>query len=591
MKPTRAQLSLLRVMTWLSAGAVLVLFSVAAMSSLITGSQWYQSVGHESAYWRLIGFRTAVLVITAGTAFGWIHNALMRALRVGSIFQPTDETDKQPVVTLLVAIVCLVLGAWLSTQWLELVTGLAASPYGWSSPITGLDVSWNIHILPALDLVLLTLVVMAVLRLGVIASVYLLRQGMGTPEKPLVLSPAAVRHLRFLCSDVCLVLGARQCVQVFMTPSEPMGAPVVELWMAMRSAGVLAILWLSWLLRSQDDRRPAWYAVRVVAVLSLVWLADAAIAIYAGTEPPMSELRRQETRQASEIAYSVSDLRDQPLVISSGQGESLPDWLRDVTEVTPGLRWGILRSDTKDSDAWCVVSEPQAPEVETFVPGNRPGMTRQAEHCIVWAGLRYPNGRLVWHTPRSGIRFTMYFGMENYLPIPVEDPNGSLKGIPLSRWSRFWWTVRLGDPSLMQPQQARQIFLARRNAAQRLYALAPFLSFDADPVPIWRHGRLIWCLNASLASRRFPFSKQQQVQVDKMNGYIVNGLRWVGAGLVDAVSGETEIVALRPDEPRLSGWRRLFPGLIRDESHLFPRVTQQLYYPASAWRLQQLAAP
>lgn len=582
------QPSLIRSLMWLTTAAFLLLFGLAACSSLITGAQWFQSVDQEAMYWWLIGFRTSVLLLSAGAAFWWIQGAVSLAARLSSSLDAPEEPTRRPLLTGLAAVVCLILGAWLSSQWLELVTGLASPRHGWQSPITGLDAGWYTHLLPALDLVLLVAVVVALLRVCVAAPVYLLKQSLGAAGKPLVLSPAAARRLRLLVSDLCVALALRLGVAGVMTPLEPFGGPVLEMWMLLRLAGVIAVLWLAWWLRNQEGHEPVWYAVRAVAVLSIVWVSNAGMGMYAATEPAVSPDRQRQIDRASQLAYSVDDLRSQPLIISAGQGESLPDWLRGVTEVTPSLRWGVWRSDDHEGDAWCVVSEPEVRSLESFIPGNRPGMTRNAVHCIVWAGVRHADGSLIWRTPRSGVRLDIHFGMESYLPMPVVDPDHTLKGVPLTRWSRFWWMVRLGDPSLMRNPQDDQVFLARRNAAQRLYALAPFLSFDADPVPIWNDGRLIWCLNATMASRRFPLSRQQQVQVDKMHGYVVNGLRWVGAGLVDAVTGETEIVALRPDEPLLSGWRRLFPDLIADESRLAPQVIRRLYYPASAWRLQQL---
>ena len=124
--------------------------------------------------------------------------------------------------------------------------------------------------------------------------------------------------------------------------------------------------------------------------------------------------------------------------------------------------------------------------------------------------------------------------------------------------------------------------LMRRNVRDRVAALAPFLSFDKDPyLVVGDDGRLSWIIDAFTASDSYPYSAHYS-----LNGQPVNYARNSVKVVVDAYDGTTTFYVFDNDDPILSAWRGIFPGLFKDASTMPAWLHKHVRYPELLLSLQ-----
>ncbi len=158
-------------------------------------------------------------------------------------------------------------------------------------------------------------------------------------------------------------------------------------------------------------------------------------------------------------------------------------------------------------------------------------------------------------------------------------------GIPLTSFLRtFAFAWRFGDRNLLFSgelnDQSRLLF--RRLITERLTALAPFLLWDRDPLPVIVNGRIVWLVDGYSASAMFPLSRADRLGDAGPIRYVRNSVK----ATVDAVTGEVALFALLEDEPLLAAYRGAFPGLIRPLADLPAPLRAHLRFPGTFARLQ-----
>lgn len=152
-------------------------------------------------------------------------------------------------------------------------------------------------------------------------------------------------------------------------------------------------------------------------------------------------------------------------------------------------------------------------------------------------------------------------------------------GIPLSSFLRvlaFSW--RFGDETLLfsgeVSRDSRMIF--RRSLRSRLEELAPFLTWDADPLPVIHDGGIVWLVDGYTTSASFPLSRT--ITLGRSNvRYLRNSVKAV----VDAISGDVSIYTVA-DDPLLTTYRRVFPELIQPREAMPAELLRHLRYPQLA---------
>jgi uncharacterized membrane protein (UPF0182 family) len=180
----------------------------------------------------------------------------------------------------------------------------------------------------------------------------------------------------------------------------------------------------------------------------------------------------------------------------------------------------------------------------------------------------------------------VYFGEDAEGYVVITQDSTRSPGILLSSIQRklaFAW--RFGDQNLLFARgvTAESRVLFRRQVLERLRAVAPFLHWDADPLPFLRDGRIVWLVDGYTVAATFPIARPMVVE----GIGVVRYLRPSVKALVNASDGSVTIFALesQPD-PVLASYARVFPGLLRPAAEVPVDVKAHFRYPELALRLQ-----
>lgn len=157
-------------------------------------------------------------------------------------------------------------------------------------------------------------------------------------------------------------------------------------------------------------------------------------------------------------------------------------------------------------------------------------------------------------------------------------------GIPISPvLARIAFAFALGDQNFLVASNltSGSKLLINRNVVERASKAYPFLLFDNDPYIVVQGGRLIWILDGYTYSDRVPYSAMARGEQNSLN-YIRNPVKVT----VDAYSGEPKCYAIDPNEPILSTYSRIYPGLIRPISEMDPELRAHFRYPEDLLKIQ-----
>jgi uncharacterized protein len=155
-------------------------------------------------------------------------------------------------------------------------------------------------------------------------------------------------------------------------------------------------------------------------------------------------------------------------------------------------------------------------------------------------------------------------------------------GVPIGTLAdRLAFAIRTGDVEILFSSaitpSSRVLF--RRTLAERVGALAPWLTLDKDPYVVVANGRLVWILDGYTTSADYPYSQR-----DSASG--VNYIRNSVKVTVDAYTGATTFYAFDTKDPVLAAYRKLFPTLLTDASKMPADIRAHLRYPEDLFRLQ-----
>jgi hypothetical protein len=129
---------------------------------------------------------------------------------------------------------------------------------------------------------------------------------------------------------------------------------------------------------------------------------------------------------------------------------------------------------------------------------------------------------------------------------------------------------------------AQSRLLMRRNVRERVTALAPFLTFDQDPyMVVGEDGRLSWMMDAFTTSESYPYATHYALDRTSLN-YMRNSVKAV----IDAYDGTTTFYVFDSQDPIISAWRGIFPGLFKDASAMPAGLRKHVRYPELMLKLQ-----
>lgn len=156
--------------------------------------------------------------------------------------------------------------------------------------------------------------------------------------------------------------------------------------------------------------------------------------------------------------------------------------------------------------------------------------------------------------------------------------NGGVKvGTIFRRWLLAW---QLGDINIAisnsLTSDSRVLF--RRNIAERVKEIAPFLALDRDPYLVVADGKLYWIQDAYTTTNLYPYSKPAPAGYN----YIRNSVKVV----VDAYDGTTTFYLVDPTDPIIETYAHIFPKLLTPLDQMPASLRAHLRYPEDLFLAQ-----
>lgn len=121
--------------------------------------------------------------------------------------------------------------------------------------------------------------------------------------------------------------------------------------------------------------------------------------------------------------------------------------------------------------------------------------------------------------------------------------------------------------------------LIRRNISERVSTLAPWLELDSDPYSAVVDGHHVWVIDGYTVSDLYPYSEPHES--DRLN-YVRNSVKVT----VDAYTGETIFYAFDPEDPILSAYQGVYPGLLTSADEMPEALREHLRYPQTLFTWQ-----
>ena len=160
-------------------------------------------------------------------------------------------------------------------------------------------------------------------------------------------------------------------------------------------------------------------------------------------------------------------------------------------------------------------------------------------------------------------------------------------GIALSDWPRrAVFALALGsmDMLLSDDIEPESRLLLHRDVHERLDALAPFIQWDSEAVPLTARGRVVYVVDGYTTSAYYPYGDR----VD-LGGAEVNYARASVIATVDAFTGAVELYLTDETEPLARAWQEIFPTMFRPISEMPSVLRNRLRYPSDLFDAQATA--
>ncbi|HWP59107.1 MAG TPA: UPF0182 family protein [Candidatus Acidoferrales bacterium] len=155
-------------------------------------------------------------------------------------------------------------------------------------------------------------------------------------------------------------------------------------------------------------------------------------------------------------------------------------------------------------------------------------------------------------------------------------------GVPVSSlWRRLLFSARYATLRIALSNditdESRILFY--RQIQERVSRITPFILFDRDPyLVIAQGGRLFWIIDGYTTSDRYPYSEP----AGRIGNYIRNSVKTV----VDAYHGTVTFYRSDPDDPIISAYAKIFPGLFVPLESMPEDLRAHIRYPQDLFAIQ-----
>lgn len=175
-------------------------------------------------------------------------------------------------------------------------------------------------------------------------------------------------------------------------------------------------------------------------------------------------------------------------------------------------------------------------------------------------------------------------------------------GVPVGNWlARTVFAAKFAERNFLFSNVIGENskILFNRDPAQRVEAVAPWLTTDSTVYPAIVNKRMVWIVDGYTTLDNYPYSEltslssatadSNEVAVnrlapDKQVSYIRNSVK----ATVDAYDGTVTLYAQDEKDPVLKAWMSVFPGTVKPRSEISPDLAAHLRYPEDLFKVQRM---
>ena len=175
-------------------------------------------------------------------------------------------------------------------------------------------------------------------------------------------------------------------------------------------------------------------------------------------------------------------------------------------------------------------------------------------------------------------------------------------GVPIGSWvSRSVFAAKFAERNFLFSNVigSNSKILFNRDPAQRVEAVAPWLTTDSNIYPAIVNKRLVWIIDAYTTLDNYPYSELTSLESatadstevafnrlvpDKQVSYIRNSVK----ATVDAYDGTVTLYQQDERDPVLKAWMKVFPGTVKPKSDITSELAAHLRYPEDLFKVQRM---
>ena len=162
--------------------------------------------------------------------------------------------------------------------------------------------------------------------------------------------------------------------------------------------------------------------------------------------------------------------------------------------------------------------------------------------------------------------------------------------------NKLLFAARFAEPNIVLSEQVtdNSRILFNREPAERVKALAPWLTLDGDAYPAVIDGRVVWIIDAYTTTNQYPYSQTTSLSdattdsgTSRSTASTINYIRNSVKATVDAYDGTVVLYGWDESDPILKAWSAAFPGLIQPKSAMSDGLMSQVRYPEDLFKVQR----
>jgi uncharacterized membrane protein (UPF0182 family) len=174
-------------------------------------------------------------------------------------------------------------------------------------------------------------------------------------------------------------------------------------------------------------------------------------------------------------------------------------------------------------------------------------------------------------------------------------------GVPIGNWlARLVFGAKFAERNFLFSNVigSNSKILFNRDPAERVKAVAPWLTTDTTVYPAIVNKRMVWIIDGYTTLDNYPYSELTSLSSatadstdiavnrllpDKKVSYIRNSVK----ATVDAYDGTVTLYAQDEKDPVLAAWMKAFPGTVKPKSDISPELAAHLRYPEDLFKVQR----